>query len=83
MPGLRLKDVPPASAETKLAWEKELLGLYVSGHPLDKYRERLEKRETNIKKIKEEMKDDMLTMVAGIVEEAKEITTKRATGWHF
>ena len=83
LPGLRLKDVPPASAETKLAWEKELLGLYVSGHPLDKYRERLEKRETNIKKIKEEMKDDMLTMVAGIVEEAKEITTKKGDRMAF
>lgn len=83
LPGLRLKDVPHASTEQKLAWEKTLLGLYVSGHPLDKHRERLEKREMSIKKIKEELKDDMLAVVAGIVEEAKEITTKKGDRMAF
>ena len=37
-----------------LAWEKDLLGLYISGHPLDKYRTVLNKQPINIKKIKEE-----------------------------
>lgn len=32
---LRLKPVAPASAFEKLAWEKELLGLYVSAHPTE------------------------------------------------
>jgi DNA polymerase-3 subunit alpha len=36
-----------------LAWEKELLGLYLSGHPLDKYKAILEKREMNIAKVLE------------------------------
>ncbi len=31
---VRLRPVPPAPAEQRLRWEKELLGLYVSGHPL-------------------------------------------------
>ena len=45
-----------ATQAEKLLWEKELLGLYISGHPLDRLREKLEKREVNIKKIKEEIK---------------------------
>ena len=49
-PVFRLKDSPPATKEEKLLWEKELLGLYISGHPLDKHRDRLEKRNSNIKK---------------------------------
>jgi DNA polymerase-3 subunit alpha len=31
---LKLKDGPPLDKKTRLAWEKELLGLYVSEHPL-------------------------------------------------
>ena len=34
-PGLTLRPMPPATMADKLAWEKELLGLYISGHPLD------------------------------------------------
>jgi DNA polymerase-3 subunit alpha len=36
---LRLKPSPVATKEEKLAWEKEHLGLYVSSHPLENYRE--------------------------------------------
>ena len=32
---LKLKPTPPASGFVKLAWEKELLGLYVSAHPTE------------------------------------------------
>jgi DNA polymerase-3 subunit alpha len=31
--GFRLREASPASEEQKLAWEKELLGMYVSSHP--------------------------------------------------
>jgi len=82
-PEFRLKDVPPASQEEKLAWEKELLGLYISGHPLDKHRERLEKRNASIKKIKTELSSGMMTVVAGIIEETKEVTTKKGDRMAF
>jgi DNA polymerase-3 subunit alpha len=42
-----------ASMDDKLGWEKELLGLYLSGHPLDKHKEKFEKSEMNIAKLKE------------------------------
>ncbi len=55
---LRLEDAPKAEKKEKLDWEKELLGLYISGHPLDKYREKLEKQPINIKKIKEPIENE-------------------------
>ena len=36
-------DIPEFSKEEMLSGEKEILGIYVSGHPLDDYRELLEK----------------------------------------
>lgn len=37
VPQLKLERTPPATLEEKLTWERELLGLYISGHPLEKY----------------------------------------------
>lgn len=34
---MQLEVCEPATQKQKLDWEKELLGLYISGHPLDKY----------------------------------------------
>lgn len=79
---LRLKETEPATESDKLAWEKELLGLYVSGHPLDKYAEKL-KNGGSIKKAKESMKDGMMTVVSGIILEAKAISTKNGDRMAF
>src|SRR3989338_7804465 len=76
IPDLRLESAPAAAAAEILVWEKELLGLYISGHPLDKYREKLEKREMNIRRVKEELREGMEAVIAGIVEEARTIITK-------
>ena len=43
----RRRSVPPWSTTEKLAFEKELLGFYVTGHPLDEYRARAGKREVH------------------------------------
>lgn len=77
LPTLRLKPAPEISLEDKLAWEKELLGLYISGHPLDKHRERLEKGGVNIKQVSEELRDGASTLIAGIIEEHKIVITKK------
>ncbi|MBI5005216.1 MAG: DNA polymerase III subunit alpha [Candidatus Lloydbacteria bacterium] len=77
IPGLTLKNTPPISNEEKLAWEKELLGLYISGHPLEKYRERLEKSGTNIKQLREAGSPDTQVIIGGIIEEAREVVTKK------
>ena len=36
-----LPDVPDWDEQTRLAAEKEILGFYITGHPLEKYREKL------------------------------------------
>jgi len=80
---LKMRDSTPATQAEKLQWEKELLGLYVSGHPLDKYKNVLESREMNIKKAKEQLKEGENTVVAGIIEEVKNITTKKGDNMMF
>lgn len=55
---LKLKPGGEATQTEKLAWEKELLGLYVSGHPLDKYKTILEKRDINIAKVRQIIEAD-------------------------
>ncbi|MFH0755303.1 MAG: DNA polymerase III subunit alpha [bacterium] len=77
----KLEPAPNALIKDKLAWEKELLGLYISGHPLDKYRNILEKQKINIKKIKEKVETakkeiDNGQPIGGIIEEIREIITK-------
>lgn len=77
LPTLRLRPAPEISPEDKLRWEKELLGLYISGHPLDKHREKMEKSGVNIKQMSEESREGMNTVVAGIIEEHKIVITKK------
>jgi DNA polymerase-3 subunit alpha len=76
IPDLSLRPAPPATMTNTLLWEKELLGLFISGHPLDKYREKLEKKELNIAKILEKSKKGTPVTLAGIIEEVRDVMTK-------
>ena len=67
----------------KLAWEKELLGLYVSGHPLEQYRKLFEEKDVSIERTKEQMREGMMTVVSGIIEELKPIVTKKGEHMAF
>ncbi len=88
---LRLEAAEPATKEQKLLWEKELLGVYVSGHPLDAFKEELEKRLPigAIKKAVEEkqeiamvrMKGEVVT--AGMIEGVRELLTKKGDRMAF
>ena len=44
---IKLPDVGEYSKEMKLAFEKEVLGFYISGHPLEEYREMWRRNITN------------------------------------
>jgi DNA polymerase-3 subunit alpha len=76
LPEFKLQDAKLATQAEKLFWEKELLGLYISGHPLDRLKEKLESRDINIKKIKEEGKNGMPIVIAGIIESCRQVITK-------
>ncbi len=73
---IRLDAAAPATMDQKLIWEKELLGLYVSGHPLDKHKEKLSKAKNTIKHAKEHLKG-VETVIAGFVETTQFILTKK------
>jgi len=83
VPDVTLEDAPAARKEEMLAWEKELLGLYVSGHPLDSLRGVLEKRGVDIKKIRDEYKDGMIAVPGGLIEEIRAVTTKKGEHMAF
>ncbi|OGJ01833.1 hypothetical protein A3G98_00730, partial [Candidatus Nomurabacteria bacterium RIFCSPLOWO2_12_FULL_37_8] len=76
----KFKDASKATQAEKLLWEKELLGLYISGHPLDRLRGKLESRNINIRKIKENKENNlgngMQVTIAGIIETARQVITK-------
>lgn len=83
IPTLKLAEIPNANIQEKLAWEKELLGLYISGHPLDRFKEIIIKRDMDIKKAKENLKDGEEVTLACIVEEIKPINTKKGDQMAF
>ena len=74
---LRLKPALEMPKEEKLKWEKELLGLYVSGHPLEKFRAKLDGKVIPISKLKTDYQAGMVAVACGIVEEIKPILTKK------
>lgn len=71
-----LPDVPEFPQDELLAMEKELLGMYVSGHPLDQYRQSLKSRiSVSLAEIAE-TDHNAPVVVGGRVIESKRITTK-------
>ncbi len=74
--GLNLKESDPMSKNEMLQNEKDLLGLYITGHPLDKYREKIEKLGKPIIKIKEDGKQNDIVICAGIITDIRDVYTK-------
>ena len=75
MPPIRLADAQPVSRAEKLMWEKELLGLFISDHPLKDYQLKLsfEKDLVNIKDIS---KQKGSVKIGGMVTKIQKIVTK-------
>ena len=72
--GLTLKKSKPSERRQKLLWEKELLGLFISEHPLKEYEEILKKY---VKPINEIVSHPYQTQikVVGIITKIKKILT--------
>ncbi len=75
-PVFKLKETKPASIQQKLLWEKELLGLYISSHPLEEFRKILEKKTLPLMDLKEHLFNQKIR-VGGIISSIKKILTKR------
>jgi DNA polymerase-3 subunit alpha len=67
----------PASARQKLAWEKELLGVYISEHPLHRWGQQLARVVTAFSsELNEELAGQTVTL-AGIVQTVRKAATRR------
>ncbi len=88
---LSLIPAPAATKAEKLIWEKDLLGIYVSGHPLDDYAAEVEKRPRigtilNAVRNKEEVavlrfKGELVTV--GMITSVRELITKKGDKMAF
>lgn len=71
------------SLADKLHWEKELLGIYVSGHPTDRFKETFDKYKGSVRAAILEEREGFPTTIGGVVEVAKVILTKKGDRMAF
>lgn len=72
---IKLEPSAPAKLLEKLTWEKELLGLYVSSHPLNGFKKLFETKTVAISKINREMVNKKI-ILGGLISNIKKIITK-------
>jgi len=79
---LNLQEVSPAETAVKLAWEKELLGLYISDHPLNSYKDKINglKSIRDISAIKSER--DIFN-IGGLITNVHKINTRQGKPMAF
>ncbi|NTW27038.1 MAG: DNA polymerase III subunit alpha [Candidatus Moranbacteria bacterium] len=75
-PQVPLLEVDPASKRQQLQWEKELLGLYVSGHPVKEYQAYIDKVAVSLDKLTPELVGQKIA-VGGVIQKIQKILTKR------
>ena len=80
---LALPPAPPAAMGDKLKWEKELLGLYVSGHPLDRFKDKLNKRSMTIGELRTKATVGSMMVASGMVEDVRVILTRQGEQMAF
>ncbi len=67
----------------KLSWEKELLGIYVSGHPTDTYKEVFDKYKGSILAAINEERAGYPVAIGGLVDMVKPLITKKGDRMAF
>ncbi|MBI2459171.1 MAG: DNA polymerase III subunit alpha [Parcubacteria group bacterium] len=72
---LKLLAAPAALPREKLAWEKELLGLYISEHPFSEFKKFLNQAVLPVARLAEH-KSDQQIYVGGVITKIKKIITR-------
>ena len=72
---ITLPETAPVDKKIKLVWEKELLGLYISEHPLGDYKGIINQVAIPVSEVTEERENQKVT-VGGILTRIQKITTK-------
>jgi len=75
---LKLKPAPPATNGEKLVWEKELIGFFISAHPLSSYKESIAhyKARSIADAVAAMNEPKKMIRTAGLVSKIQKITTK-------
>jgi DNA polymerase-3 subunit alpha len=76
-------EVPPFSQAQQLKEERDLLGVYLSGHPLDQYAYLLNRPEVHSVSSLAELPKDHMVKIVGMITEEKRIQTKKGDQMAF
>ncbi|WPS88716.1 DNA polymerase III subunit alpha [Brevibacillus halotolerans] len=76
-------EVPPFSHIQSLKEEKELLGVYLSGHPLDPYSYLTQHKEVTMIPDMDDLPHQHVVKIVGMITEAKRIQTKKGDPMAF
>jgi DNA polymerase III subunit alpha len=79
-PRLELQPAPATEAHEQLQWERELLGLYLSEHPLERFGAILAAQATPLNKLGS---DNSNVTIGGVITDVREITTKNGQRMAF
>ncbi|MBI5754746.1 hypothetical protein HZA41_00835, partial [Candidatus Peregrinibacteria bacterium] len=82
MPSLALPHIEPATLLARLQWEKEYLGLYVSGHPLQGLGAYFAKKTNAIRTLNTKMVGHRMK-IGGLITHAKKISTKSGSNMMY
>jgi DNA polymerase-3 subunit alpha len=77
-----LEKTEPANQRQKLQWEKELLGLYVHGHPALDYQPYIEKFAVPLNRLSQEMVGQRIS-VGGVIQKVQKVLTKNQQIMYF
>ena len=80
--GLTLYPTDQIPVAQKLIWEKDLLGVYVSGHPLDEFSDEIKKR-APLSTVKADGRQGIPVVTAGMIETVRELITKKGDKMAF
>jgi len=81
-PEFKFDEIPPKSRTDKLNQEKELIGFYFSGHPLDEYKD-LWKESVNVNLAHNEKLKTGNCILIGVIKKIKSILTKQGKKMAF
>ena len=82
LPEIKFIPSPPATKKERLTWEKELLGLYITDHPVKEYQEYLDKMVTRLRNIDKSMVGQIVS-IGGVISKVQKIFTKRQQNMLF
>ena len=73
--GMSLPEVTPLTEGEQLAYEKEALGLYLTGHPIDRLADKL--KDVGVKRIEELVALERSVSVSGIISQSRALRTRK------